>query len=403
MKVVVGAKTDKGRVRENNQDSILVEAPLFGVADGMGGHLAGDVASATAVEVVTRMSKESPGDPTQLPAFIKAANQAIWAKSQEDPQLQGMGTTFTLALLEDSTAHLAHVGDSRAYLMREGRLRQITEDHTLVERMVQEGRITREDAPHHPQRSIITRALGADQDVEVDTFEQPIEEGDKILLCSDGLSSMLDDDAIGEALRSGERPQQVAERLIALANDAGGEDNISVVILALGAQSEASPAHEDPVSEPAAAAATSFGAGSEVIPRSATPIPETLSDDDDDEDDSTSPGGRAKKILVALLVLALILGGAYFAARSALDNSYFIGADDSGEVIVYRGIPDEIAGLSFREEQERAGLSIDDLCPFQQADVAAGIKAGSLEEARQTASDLEDRSQDLNCARRSKS
>lgn len=404
MKVTVGAKTDTGRVREGNQDTILVEAPLFGVADGMGGHLAGDVASATAVEVVTKMAKEEPGDPSKLPAFIRTANKAIWTKAREDSRLQGMGTTFTLALLKDSTAHLAHVGDSRAYLFRGGQLRQITEDHTLVERMVQEGRLSRDEAPHHPQRSVITRALGADQVVEVDTLEQPIEEGDKVLLCSDGLSSMLDDSAIAAALDSDARPQELAERLIDLANEAGGEDNISVVILALGDQEATPGSHPAPVSERAPTVASAEpSAERDAVERSVTPIPETR-DGSDVEDEEGAPARKSggRKALIALVIIALIIGGGYLAARAALDNSWFVGASENGEVVVYQGIPDEIAGFSFSEERERTGLSLEDLCPFQRSDVTGGIKAGSFEEAEQTVANLRDRSEGLNCARSSK-
>lgn len=397
MRVTVGAKTDTGRVRESNQDSLLVQAPLFGVADGMGGHLAGDVASATAVEIVTKLAGEAPEDPERLADHIKEANRAIWTKAGDDAHLQGMGTTFTVAQLKDSSAHLAHVGDSRAYLLRDGELRQLTQDHTLVERMVQEGRLKREDAPHHPQRSIITRALGADQEVEVDTFEEEVREGDRILICSDGLSSMLDDDTIADALGSPDRPQQVAERLVELANEAGGEDNVSVVILDLG--------EADPDSPPGGAserAPTTVPATSAAVPvreaRAVTPIPER---DLEDENEASPSGSWKRRVIIALAILVIVLGGAYAAARVALGNSWFVGVDDTGEVVVYRGIPDEVAGFSFREERERMGLSIEDLCSFQRADVTDGIKAGSFDEARKAAVDIEERSRDLNCFRKS--
>jgi serine/threonine protein phosphatase PrpC len=169
MRIAVGAKTDIGLVREGNEDSYLVDDPLFAVADGMGGHLAGDVASSTAIDVISRRARETDlRDEEGLRAVVREANAAIWKRSQGDSALRGMGTTCTLLSLGNSQARLAHVGDSRAYLLRDGELSQLTEDHTLVGRMVREGRLTAEEAQNHPQRSIITRALGVDSEVDVD-------------------------------------------------------------------------------------------------------------------------------------------------------------------------------------------------------------------------------------------
>src|SRR5688500_16966983 len=167
MKLVVAAKTEVGRVRQGNEDSYLVKEPLFAVAEGMGGHIAGDVASATAVDLIAERAEESmPRNTAELASIVRGANTAIWEKAQNDPALRGMGTTCTLALLDDREIHIAHVGDSRAYLYRGQELSQVTEDHTLVSRMVREGRLKPEEAERHPQRSIITRALGVDADVE---------------------------------------------------------------------------------------------------------------------------------------------------------------------------------------------------------------------------------------------
>ncbi|MDQ4145938.1 MAG: Stp1/IreP family PP2C-type Ser/Thr phosphatase, partial [Actinomycetota bacterium] len=232
MNLSIGAQSDVGRVREGNEDSFLVDEPLFVVADGMGGHLAGDVASSTAVDVILNKSATaSAEDPETLADLIRSANSAIWDKAHANPTLRGMGTTCTLVLLHENRAHIAHVGDSRAYLLRDGRLQQITEDHTLVARMVKEGRLQPEEAEHHPQRSIITRALGVDAEVEVDLDSLEVQPGDRLMLCSDGLSSMIDHDSIATALKEQAAPQDAADELIKRANDAGGEDNITVVVI----------------------------------------------------------------------------------------------------------------------------------------------------------------------------
>ena len=232
MNVAYGAKSDVGRVREANEDSYLIADPLFVVADGMGGHIAGDVASSTAVKVIQDESGDASSEnPGTLSKIISDANAAIWDKAQSDPALRGMGTTCTLVLVDESRVHIAHVGDSRAYRLREGHLEQLTEDHTLVGRMVQEGRLSPEEAQHHPQRSIITRALGVDEDVQVDLETVELSEGDRLLICSDGLSSMVDDRPIESVLASESDPQRAADRLIEVANEAGGDDNITVVVI----------------------------------------------------------------------------------------------------------------------------------------------------------------------------
>ncbi|HYO60797.1 MAG TPA: Stp1/IreP family PP2C-type Ser/Thr phosphatase, partial [Actinomycetota bacterium] len=232
MNVAVGAQTDVGRVRKGNEDSYLLEAPIYAVADGMGGHIAGDVASATAVSVIADgIDGGKPREGTALADLVSRANDAIWDKARSDPSLRGMGTTCTLLMIEGDVAHIAHVGDSRAYLLRDGMFRQLTEDHTLVERMVREGRLSAEEAANHPQRSIITRALGVDANVQVDVLEEELSEGDRILLTSDGLTSMVEPEEIGRVLEAEEDPQAAADRLVEMANDAGGEDNVTVLVL----------------------------------------------------------------------------------------------------------------------------------------------------------------------------
>ncbi|HVW33493.1 MAG TPA: Stp1/IreP family PP2C-type Ser/Thr phosphatase, partial [Acidimicrobiia bacterium] len=230
MRFAAGARTDVGRGRPENEDSVLVdpERRLYAVADGMGGHRAGEVASATAIETLQDAYRRGEA----LDRAVVSANAAVFAKAADDVALRGMGTTMTaLAVEADGTALFGHVGDSRAYLMRDGAVSQVTVDHSLVEQLVREGRLSPEEAAHHPQRAIITRALGVDAAVEVDTYRVDLQPGDRLLLCSDGLTNMLPDDTIAGALRRHADPQEAADALVDMANQAGGDDNITVVVL----------------------------------------------------------------------------------------------------------------------------------------------------------------------------
>ena len=380
MNLAVGARTDVGRVRKGNEDSYFVDSPLFVIADGMGGHAAGDVASATAVEVIQGKRQElSAQDPQTLSEVIREANRAIWSWATGDDSLRGMGTTCTLILVDGDTAQVAHVGDSRAYLIHDGELRQVTDDHTLVGRLVREGKLQPEEAARHPQRSMITRALGVDEDVEVDLFSLPLAEGDRLMICSDGLSGMLSEPDMSEVLRSEHDPQVAADELVDRANEAGGEDNITVIVVDVGADSTSEPVvaeHRSDLGERVMTdptADTGYHRAVEIAPKK-------------------SRWGR--KLLVALLLIGLVAGGGFLAARYALDNSWFIGVDEQGAVTIYRGIPDEIAGLSLKEVHERSGIDVDQLPEFKRDEVEEGIKVGSLDEAEATLSDLENLAKD---------
>lgn len=402
MKPIVAARTDVGRVRQGNEDSYLVQEPLFAVADGMGGHLGGEVASATAVETITAGSSESsPHDTSALARMVKSANSAIWEKAKGDPDLRGMGTTCTLALVENGTLHIAHVGDSRAYLLRSEELKQLTEDHTLVSRMVQEGRLAPEEAERHPQRSIITRALGAESDVEVDEISTPLQEGDRVLLCSDGLTSMIDAGAVHEVLSRQRDPEAAVEELIEQALQAGGEDNVTVVLIDVvedGAQPTPAPAaarpeetrqrtEPDAVEAPAPPAVDTGVHRIEEIPQS--------------EAGASEPRRRGgRRLLIGLLLVLLLVGAAFGAARYTLANSYFVGTDGSGRITIYRGIPEEIAGVTLKEPEEQSGVALDDLPGFLRADVEQGIKTDSLDDARDTVATLEERAQDTDFDKR---
>ncbi|MFN2526335.1 MAG: Stp1/IreP family PP2C-type Ser/Thr phosphatase [Actinomycetota bacterium] len=361
----VGAATDVGRIRRANEDSYLVRDPLYVVADGMGGHNAGDVASSTAVATLGQ-----PDQPTreQVESLVKQANAAVWEKAQSDRALQGMGTTVTALFLDGAHGLIAHVGDSRAYLFRNGVLSQLTRDHTLVARMVQEGRLTEEEARHHPQRNVITRALGVDADIRVDVDSHEFEIGDRLLLCSDGLTSMVDPEDIAEILRAEQDPQRAAERLVEAANLAGGEDNTTVIVLDLtdGAGGDSGRAegrvHTDPASE--------------------------------------APVERARRRrygrLVVPLIGVLLLGGiAFGGARYVLARSWFVGPDETGTILIYRGIPEEIAGMDLSTPEKDTGLTVGELPEFLRLDVEETRKFDSLADAEAYVANLEDRAVDF--------
>jgi serine/threonine protein phosphatase PrpC len=223
------ALTDPGRKRRRNEDSYVARPPLFAVADGMGGAQAGEIASRLAVEAMEGPAAGGDGE-NRVAALIQEANRRIYERSHEDATVSGMGTTITAALVgEDGHVAIGHVGDSRAYLLREGRLEQLTDDHSLVAELVRTGKLSEEEAESHPQRSVITRALGTDPDVDVDTFTIEAQPGDLFLLCSDGLTTMVDDDEILRTLEQSDDLEEAARTLVRKANRGGGEDNITLV------------------------------------------------------------------------------------------------------------------------------------------------------------------------------
>ena len=299
----MGSALDIGRVREKNDDSILIDPPLYIVADGMGGHRGGDIASRLALDTIQELAASGRGT---LPDQVRSANRTVWDRSVEDERLSGMGTTLTAALIDGASALIAHVGDSRAYLLREGKLRQLTTDHTLVERMVKSGEITEAEADVHPHKNVLTRALGTDEEVEVDEDTVALLDGDQLLLCSDGLTGMVTEDQIQAILENSEQPQQAADRLVKAANRAGGIDNISVVVLAAVGEGGEAPARPGR--------------------RVAAPSPSTV----------RRWGLRTGlTLLIALVVL--------FGIRWWADRQWYVGPSD-GSVAVFQGIPITVLG-----------------------------------------------------------
>jgi protein phosphatase len=232
----VGKDTDPGRKRRRNEDAYVIQPPLFAVADGMGGAQAGEVASRLAAEAL-REGGNGDGE-ERVASLVREANRRVYERSRSDKAASGMGTTVTAALIEGTLVRVGHVGDSRAYLIRDGLLSQLTDDHSLVAELMRDGKLSQEEADAHPQRSVITRALGTDPDVDVDTFTIQAHPGDVFLLCSDGLTTMVDDQAIlGIVEEQRNDLERAARSLVDAANDAGGEDNITVVLFEIAAES----------------------------------------------------------------------------------------------------------------------------------------------------------------------
>jgi serine/threonine protein phosphatase PrpC len=251
--VPVGAyavASDTGRRRRRNEDNYVLAPPLFAVADGMGGAQAGEVASRLAASALEGGDSDGLDGPERIDALIQEANRRIYDRASTDPAASGMGTTMTVALVEGMTVAVGHVGDSRAYLVRGEQMEQLTEDHSLVNELLKSGRLSEEEAHVHPQRSVITRAVGTDPDVDVDGFTIEAEEGDVFLLCSDGLTDMVADEEILElVLANRDDLDKAVKSLVTAANRGGGEDNITAVAFRISA--EASASLEDTAAMPA--------------------------------------------------------------------------------------------------------------------------------------------------------
>ncbi|MBS3939599.1 MAG: Stp1/IreP family PP2C-type Ser/Thr phosphatase [Actinobacteria bacterium] len=400
--------TDVGRVRTGNEDSYLIAESVFAVADGMGGHLAGEIASAKALEPVEALDGRVFGDPQDADEALRAAvieaNDVVSQMADDEPAYRGMGTTLTAAMLEGPRLHLAHVGDSRAYLLRNGRFEQLTDDHTLVQHLIDEGQITREEAATHPQRSIITRAIGVSHDVEVDSMTIEIEPDDQVLLCSDGLTGVLDDDHIAQELASGDDTQQVITRLIEAANQRGGPDNITLVIL------RCEPEPDDPLpaaTRGGAAAAEAghdadSGTGSGERRHGGAPVTIRTREDSVSRDWAGGLGnygalgrggpppkddadGRSRRWigrLSATLLALVVLGGLVFVGgRFLLSQQYFVGVDDR-QVVIYQGVDVSIGPWDLARLVERTDLTLDDVPAWYQPALEDGIHATDRAMAR---------------------
>lgn len=340
MKLNAAAITDVGRVRPHNEDEVLAEDPLFAVADGMGGHAGGEVASQIAIET---LKAEFQSDPTAdgLVHAIQQANAAVWQRAHDNAELHGMGTTTTAAALVEmdgeQVIEIAHVGDSRAYLLRDDELEQLTDDHSLVEDLVRSGRLSPEEAENHPQRHIVTRALGHGDgeagEIEVDTVMVSPFRGDRLLLASDGLTNEISDDQIASILRRFADANEAAAELVRQAKAAGGNDNISVVVI-------------DVVDDDDKAGTASAALADEPPPASAT-ITTTAARE---RDTSVTNARRASReaprqrqpltirTILFVVAVAAVIGIALLAITWYAKGSYFVG-DRGGRVTVFRGRP----------------------------------------------------------------
>jgi protein phosphatase len=370
-----GFRTDTGRQRSANEDSFFVRSPIFVVADGMGGAQAGEVASKAAADAFDR-DLPSAAPETFLRTTIEAANGQIHELARDDPSRTGMGTTITAAIVnaESEEVAIGHVGDSRAYRLRGGKLERLTRDHSLVEEMRRKGQLTDEQAEDHPQRSIITRALGPEPEVEVDVQTVPAKPGDVFLICSDGLTTMVPDEQIAHILAGATSMEAAVRALVDEANRAGGRDNVTA--LAFRLEDAAAPARVAPEG------ATLIGPSAEAEGLTATEVRRRAASaaaKERREKLAAKPDRRrlktAAKVLVPLVLVVAIAFGAWYGNR----HVWFLGTDTGGRVAIYRGLPYQLPfGLNLYEER-----------------YASPIQTGSLSSRRQgavTGHDLRSRS-----------
>lgn len=331
-----GSRSDVGLVRGHNEDSFFLRAPLFVVSDGMGGHAAGEVASSIAVDTIGERAPATADD-VLLGAAVEAANQAVIKGAEEGIGKPGMGCTATAILIEKNKMAVAHVGDSRAYVLHHGTLVRVTHDHSYVEELVDSGQITADEARTHPSRSIITRALGSDPDMYADHFSLEVNTGDRIILCSDGLSSMISDSEIESVAVSSATPQQAADNLVSAALTAGGADNVTVIVV------------------------------------------DVLNDGVADEI-------RRRLIRRAAMITSAVAGVliAAFLVTAAFVRSEWYLAENGGTVAIYRGIKGDILGIPLNELVGTSAVKVSDLPSSVQDQLEQGIRVNGEEAALET-------------------
>lgn len=395
------ARSDRGLVRANNEDSVYAGARLLALADGMGGHAAGEVASQLMIAALAHLDDDEPGGDLlgKLEAATHEGNASIADHVEEDPELEGMGTTLTAILFAGSKLGLVHIGDSRAYLLRDDQLTQITRDDTFVQSLVDEGRITAEQAHTHPQRSLIMRALTGNE-IEPTLTVREARAGDRYLLCSDGLSDVVSDETIANTMREGSHGE-CADRLIELALRSGGPDNVTVIVAdvidldygqsrpIVGGAASADDEEDTPPPDTAAGRAAAMRPP-RATPKRVAPAPET-------------PPKKSHKLrwtLIALGLVALVVAG-LFVGRNMIRNYYYVGASDD-RVTVLQGIPGSFLGYSFQESaligcvadddtltivdpgaapSDCRVLKVDDLQPSAREQVRAGLPSGTKDDA----------------------
>jgi len=410
------AGSHKGMIREGNEDSGYAGPRLLAIADGMGGQAAGEVASSEVISTIVALDDDIPGSDilTSLGAAVQRANEQLRQMVEEDPALEGMGTTLTALLWTGQRLGLVHVGDSRAYLLRDGVLTQITQDHTWVQRLVDEGRITEEEATTHPQRSLLMRALGSGERVEPDLSIREVRAGDRYLICSDGLSSVVSHQTLEETLASYQGPEETVQELIQLALRGGGPDNITVIVADVldldTGDTLSGQLHDTPVVVGAVAEnqqhlqdngimQTPAGRAARLGRRGGGQFGPPGSGDgyasaggfagygDDDLTKPRKPRRWLKGSLYSALALAVIGGGLYSGYRWT-QTQYFVGVNDE-HVALYRGISQDLAWVKLSKLQEdHPEIELKYLPPYQRKQVRATIAAGGLKAAERKIEEL---------------
>ncbi|MEU1727259.1 Stp1/IreP family PP2C-type Ser/Thr phosphatase [Actinomadura sp. ATCC 39365] len=385
------ARSDVGLLREGNEDSAYASGRLLAVADGMGGHAHGEVASSVAIAAMASLEEAQQGGDllNAIEAAVRDANRRLHEMVGRDPSLKGMGTTLTAMLWNGTQVALVHVGDSRAYLLRRGELYQITHDHTLVQQLVDDGRITPEEAATHPQRSILLRALDGSGEVDPDLTLREAQVGDRYLLCSDGLSGVVSAETLHATLTNIDDPEEVVRQLIDLANRGGGPDNITCVLADV---LEISDGQEVPVEAAVVGAAGMTrlrGGAPETQPGrvSAVTAPQPAIADGDDFDEpvaqATRRSGRRRRVWPVLVTVlgvgAVALGAGGYLGWQWTQDQFFVGARGD-EVVIFQGIKQEVGPIEFFHVEKRTGRPLSKLSPADQALIKSGIPVTDVNE-----------------------
>ncbi|HEX6459151.1 MAG TPA: Stp1/IreP family PP2C-type Ser/Thr phosphatase [Thermoleophilaceae bacterium] len=384
--------TDVGRQRQTNEDRFYESPPVFAVADGMGGARSGEVASQIAVDEFSEQENADRSPEDQLAAIAHAANRKIYELAQSDESHAGMGTTLTAAMVGENEISLGHVGDSRAYRFRDDKLERLTQDHSLVEELMRMGKLSPEDAEVDPRRSIITRALGPEPTVDVETCTYPARDGDVYLLCSDGLTGMVSEERLAEILRGRSSLKQAAEELVKAANANGGKDNITVVLFKLVDEAavrepreesdtlsgtEKLPVQSGPTVDPGgdtmviSGSEAGGGRSEESIGQSTATVARPRIEPRPPTSDLRPPApiGRRRArwplaAAISLIILAALIGGGYAASR----QFYFVGTDNAGLITLYRGLPYDLPlGVKLYTQQYESTVPASSL-PTRQRD-----------------------------------
>lgn len=385
------ARSDVGLVRKDNQDSGYAGPHLLVVADGMGGHAGGDIASATVVTELVEIDHDSltaAEASTQLGRAITYANQEIARTFVDNPELEGMGTTVTAIMRARNKLILAHIGDSRAYLQRDGRLAQVTKDHSFVQTLIDEGRITEEEASTHPQRSVVTRVLTGAETDEPDVGAREARLGDRYLLCSDGLSGFVALDTIEEILAGGTAPGRAADDLVSLAMRAGAPDNVTVIVADV-VEAGTAPSTQPQVVGSAALRRPARRVDNSPAGRAAAL---TAVDDEDegvelDEEGATSRGARWLRRLGGLVIVLLLVGAVAYGGYAWTQQQYYVGEQD-GQVTVYRGVAQDLGPISLHSAVDRTDIQLSELPTFYRDEVVSTISVDSRRSADQRVDSL---------------